>query len=55
MGRKRMPGLINRAGTWHIDKQIHGSRICESTGSSNLKEAEAYLAHRIEEIRQAKI
>ena len=55
MGRKRTPGLIQRAGIWHIDKQFRGSRLCESTGSSDLKEAEAYLAHRIEEIRQAGI
>jgi integrase len=55
MGRKRTPGLIKRAGIWHIDKQIRGSRLCESTGSSDLEEAEAYLARRIEEIRQARV
>ena len=55
MGRKRTPGLIKRAGIWHIDKQIRGSRLCESTGSSDLNEAEAYLARRIEEIRQARV
>lgn len=55
MGRKRTPGLTERGGIWHIDKQIDGRRICESTGSSDLKEAEAYLAHRIEEIRLATI
>jgi len=53
MGRKRMPGLYNRKGVWHIDKQIHGQRLCESTGADNLEEAEKYLAKRIEEIRQA--
>jgi hypothetical protein len=55
MGRKRTPGLIKRAGIWHIDKQFRGSRLCESTGSSDLKEAEAYLARRIEEVRQARV
>ena len=32
MGRTRTPGLIKRGGIWHIDKQIRGRRICESTG-----------------------
>lgn len=55
MGRKRTSGLLNCKGIWHIDKQILGQRICESTGSDSLEEAEIYLAKRIEEIRQAKI
>lgn len=55
MGRKRTSGLLNRKGVWHIDKQILGQRICESTGSDSLEEAEIYLAKRIEEIIQAKI
>lgn len=55
MGRKASPGLIKRAGTWHIDKRIRGRRLCESTGSSELKEAESFLARRIEEIRQASV
>lgn len=55
MGRKRTSGLLNRKGVWHIDKKILGQRICESTGSDSLEEAEIYLAKRIEEIRQAKI
>ena len=53
MGRKRIPGLRNRAGIWHIDKQILGRAIHESTGTSNLKEAELILARRIEAVRQA--
>lgn len=54
MGRRRTPGLTKRGHTWHIDRQIKGyGRICESTGSSHLKDAEAFLAHRIEEIRKA--
>ncbi|WP_218813540.1 tyrosine-type recombinase/integrase [Rickettsiella endosymbiont of Dermanyssus gallinae] len=55
MGRKRTSGLLNRKGIWHIDKKILGQRICESTGSDSLEEAEIYLAKRIEEIRQVKI
>ena len=55
MGRKRLPGLIMRAGTWHIDKHICGRRVCQSTGSSRLEEAERYLARMMEEARQAQI
>lgn len=56
MGRKQQPGLIQRNGLWHIDKCIKGhGRICESTGTHNLEEAEAYLTHRLEEIRQASV
>jgi integrase len=54
MGRRRTPGLTKRGNTWHIDRQIKGyGRLCESTGSRHLKDAEAFLAHRIEEIRKA--
>lgn len=52
MGRKRTPGLYKRGECWHIDKQIFGRRICESTGTNSLEEAEKYLARRIEELRQ---
>ena len=55
MGRKRTPGLFKRGECWHIDKQIRGRRICESTGESDLAKAEEYLARRIEEIRQAAV
>lgn len=55
MGRKRTSGLLSRKGIWHIDKKILGQRICESTGSNSLEEAELYLAKRTEEIRQARI
>ena len=53
MGQKRTAGLIKRGGVWHIDKQIRGSRLCESTGESDLKQAETYLAKCTEEMRQA--
>lgn len=53
MGRKRTAGLYERNGVWHIDKQIRGVRICESTGESSLAKAEEYLAKKTEEVRQA--
>ncbi|MEW6347680.1 MAG: site-specific integrase [Thermodesulfobacteriota bacterium] len=55
MGKKVPPGLIRRGEVWHIKKTIHGRRVQESTGTSDLAEAERYLAHRIEEIRNAVI
>lgn len=51
MGRKKTPGLFKRGGIWHIDKQIFGQRIRESTGTCDLEEAEKLIAHRTEEIR----
>jgi len=57
MGQKRAPGFYKHKGSdnWQIDKQVSGTRICESTGTRNLAEAERILALRIEEVRQAKI
>lgn len=55
MGRKKVPGLICRNGIWHIDKQVRGQRVCQSTGESDLERAEEYLARKIEEIRLASI
>src|SRR6185295_13758680 len=55
MGRKRVPGLIMRAGVWHIDKRILGRRVCQSTGRAQLDEAETHLARVMEETRQAQI
>jgi len=55
MGRKQSTGLRNRNGIWHIEKQILGHKICESTGTGSLKEAELILARRIEAVRQATI
>ena len=40
MGRKRVSGLIMRADIWHIDKVVFGRRICQSTGTNQLEEAE---------------
>lgn len=49
MGRinTRMPGLLFRGGVWHIDKVIYGTRVCESTVTSDLREAEALLIRRL--------
>ncbi len=56
MARKEtISGLIKRGGLWHVNKRFRGQRIRESTGSSDLAEAERYLVHRLEEIRQAEI
>lgn len=55
MGRKRTPGLAKRGEIWHIQRQVHGLILRESTGSESLIEAEGYLARRVEEVRQAKI
>ena len=55
MGRKKTPGLYKREEIWHIDKRIRGTRLCESTGTRDLAEAEAYLARRSEDVRQAKV
>jgi integrase len=55
MGRKRVPGLIMRAGIWHIDKRILGRRVCQSTGTAQLEEAQTQLVRVMEEIRQAQV
>jgi integrase len=55
MARKTITGLSQRQGIWHIDKKINGERLYESTGTSNREEAERYLIHRLEKLRQEKI
>ncbi len=55
MGRKHIPGLIKRSGIWHIDKCIGKRRICCSTGSADIKEAERFLARVMERTRQAQV
>src|SRR3990167_7080804 len=53
MGRKQTTGLFKRGDIWHIEKQVLGCRLRESTGTKSLQEAEQYLARRIDEVRQA--
>jgi len=58
MGRKRTPGLFLRGETWHIDKRTKytpGGRLRESTGETELEEAEAYLARRLAELKDAAV
>jgi integrase len=54
MAQRKPPGLTLRGGVWHIDKDLYGTRICESTGTSELKEAVTILARRIEEVRASR-
>ena len=54
MGRRKqstLSGLRKRNGIWHIEKTVFGTRLFESTGTSNRQEAIKYLAHRLEEVR----
>jgi len=44
-----------KGGVWYVNKRFRGQRIRESTGSSDLTEAEKYLVHRLEQIRQAEV
>jgi hypothetical protein len=47
--------VVWRQGLWHIDKRINGRRICQSTGTGELKEAERFLVRCMEEARQARV
>jgi integrase len=42
-------------GIWKIDKKYRGERIQESTGTCNRAEAEQYLIHKLEQLRQQKV
>lgn len=53
MGQKRTSGLAKRGEYWHIEKEIFGRRIRGTTGTKSFEEAQAILARRIEELRQA--
>ena len=55
MGNQRTPGLTKRGGLWHIDKLFRGTRLCESTGTSNLREAQEILAKRLTALREAQL
>ena len=55
MARKKTPGLVKRSGLWHIDKRINEWRVCQSTGSNQLEEAERFLARLTEQARQASV
>lgn len=55
MGTQRMSGLTKRGGVWHIDKVVRGTRIRESTETSEIDKAQELLAKRIDEIRSARV
>jgi integrase len=55
MARKSISGLTLRGGIWHINKVVKGQRIYESTGSSSREEAERFLIHRLERLRQSTV
>jgi len=55
MARKTITGISQRNGIWHIDKKVDGVRLYESTGVSDRQEAERYLIHRLEQLRQQKV
>ena len=55
MGNQRTSGLTKRGGIWHIDKQFRGARICESTGTGDIGQAQEYLAKRLIELRETKL
>lgn len=55
MGRKKMAGLFKKKDVYHIDKHIGGKRVCKSTGTGNLVEAEKFLIRLMEEVRNAEV
>ena len=55
MGNQKPSGLTKRGGIWHIDKQFRGVRICESTGTGDIRQAEEHLAKRVIELREAQL
>jgi integrase len=55
MARKGITGLTKKGEVWHINKVVDGVRICESTGSGSREEAERYLIHRLEKLRQESV
>ncbi len=55
MARKAISGLYQKSGVWQIDKVFRGERLRESTGTGDRQEAEQYLIHRLEQLRQQKV
>ena len=56
MAKKAITGLQKMpSGIWKIDKIYRGERIQESTGTCEREEAEQYLIHLLEKMRQRKI
>ena len=55
MARKTITGIYKKGGIWQIDKVFRGQRFRESTETSDREEAEQYLIHRLEQLRQEKV
>jgi integrase len=55
MGNQKTPGLTKRGGIWHVDKMFRGTRLCESTGTGELREAQEFLNKRLTEAREARL
>jgi hypothetical protein len=56
MVKKAITGLQQMPnGIWKIDKRYRGERIQESTGTCDSAEAEQYLIHKLEKLRQQKV
>jgi hypothetical protein len=55
MGNRKTAGLTKRGGIWHIDKQIGGTRVRESTGTGDFGKALELLAKRIDQLREARL
>jgi integrase len=55
MGNQRTRGLTKRGEVWHIDKLFRGTRIRESTATSDLAKAKEQLVWRIDQIRIARL
>lgn len=55
MARKTISGLYEKGGIWQIDKVFRGERIRESTGTGDRQEAEQYLIHKLENLRQQRV
>lgn len=55
MGNERTSGLTKRGGIWHVDKLFRGTRLCESTGTGDLRQAQEYLAKRLIELGEARL
>ena len=47
---------VDGSHVWYIDKRVRRyGRLCESTGTDNREEAERYLLHRLNELREVLI
>lgn len=52
---KRTPGLRKKGNIWHIEKVICGQLVRQSTGETELEQAERYLAQLTEQQRKIKV